>query len=73
MEAERDKRRDDWERTRMLATLLLQPYSKKPLKPENVMLFTWDNETPDNDTFEAPQLTKEQHAARAAQLMANNG
>ena len=31
-----------WEMTRMLALFLLQPYSKKKLRPSDVMKFPWD-------------------------------
>ena len=34
--------RDSWEQTRMLAAVLLQPWSGKKLSPEDVMTFGWD-------------------------------
>jgi len=33
---------DDWERARFLACCMLQPYSKKALKTEDVCRFPWD-------------------------------
>lgn len=38
---ERDERRN-WEQVRFLATASLQPYSKKTLKPTDVVTFPWD-------------------------------
>ena len=31
-----------WEQTRLLACSMLQPWSKKKLRPEDVMRFAWD-------------------------------
>ena len=31
-----------WEQTRLVACCLLQPWSKKKLRPEDVMRFEWD-------------------------------
>lgn len=31
-----------WEQTRLVACCLLQPWSKKQLRPEDVMRFDWD-------------------------------
>ena len=40
---EEDLIRLSWEQTRMLATISLAPYSKKALKPTDVLQFPWDN------------------------------
>lgn len=34
--------RQEWERTSLLAAMVLQPYSKKPVRPSDVMRFPWD-------------------------------
>lgn len=34
--------RAGWEQTRFLATAILQPYSKKALKPADIVRFSWD-------------------------------
>lgn len=34
--------RQPWEQTRMLACCLLQPWSKKQLRPADVLRFEWD-------------------------------
>lgn len=36
--------RSAWERMRMLATICVQPYSKKRLKATELMRFPWDEE-----------------------------
>ena len=41
-EGEQARQRAAWERTRMQCTCMLQPYSKKGLKPTDVMRFDWD-------------------------------
>lgn len=55
----------------MLATLMLQPYSKKALSPDKILKFPWEeNSRPKT----APRpMTKAEHAARVAELLANNG
>lgn len=44
-DAEQRRERSAWERTRMLCTTMLQPYSKKRLEPQDVMRFAWDAST----------------------------
>ena len=44
-DAEQRRERAAWERTRMLCTTMLQPYSKKRLEPQDVMRFAWDTST----------------------------
>lgn len=34
--------RNGWERTRFLATAILQPYSKKRLRPKDIAVFEWE-------------------------------
>ena len=38
--------RSAWERMRMLATICVQPYSKKRLKATELMRFPWDDSLP---------------------------
>ena len=42
LEHEEAEMQGGWEMTRMLALFLLQPYSKKKLRPSDVMKFPWD-------------------------------
>lgn len=37
-----------WEQTRLVACCLLQPWSKKRLRPEEVMRFAWDRPQKNN-------------------------
>lgn len=43
---EREEMREQsaWERTRILATMCVQPYSKKRLSPKDVLPLPWDKE-----------------------------
>ena len=45
-EDEEQKMRMSWEQTRFLAVTNLQPYSKKPIKAQDVARFPWDNDGP---------------------------
>ena len=36
--------RSGWSRARLLATVILQPYSESPLGPQDVMIFPWEKE-----------------------------
>lgn len=56
-EGEQLRERSAWERTRMLCTTMLQPYSKKRLEPQDVMRFAWDDDPNGDATDEAEQLT----------------
>lgn len=50
---------DEWERTRLLATVLVQPYSKKKLRPSDVFSLPWDGRIQKKSTEKAPRSTKE--------------
>lgn len=39
--------RDRWERTRFLACCMLAPYSKKKLRPADIIRFDWEKPEPD--------------------------
>lgn len=43
-EHETMKERTAWERTRTLAAVCIQPYSKKRLIPKDIISFPWDNQ-----------------------------
>lgn len=43
-EGEQQRERSAWERTRLLCTTMLQPYSRRRLDPQDVMRFAWDRE-----------------------------
>lgn len=44
------KDRNSWEQARMIAYVIAQCNSTKKLKPTDIMQFTWDEESPTNDT-----------------------
>ena len=44
-EAQDRASRTGWDQTRFLATAMLQPYSKKALKPTDAARFPWDDTT----------------------------
>lgn len=49
-EGEESRRRDAWERTRMLALCTLQPHTSQRLRPQDVMAFPWENGRPEART-----------------------
>ena len=55
--------RDGWERTRMLATVVLQPFVKKQIKAADVMTFPWDKRE------EETHVTAEESRKRLADLL----
>lgn len=61
--------RQPWERTRMLAAIMLQPYASKgrTLRPGDIMHFPWDGAT--HETPRTAPLTREEHRARAERLL----
>ena len=50
----------------MLGTMVLQPYSKKNLKPKDVLSLPWDNDTAHQP--KAPVLSKEEALRRFKEL-----
>ncbi len=43
LETEESRMRGNWEMTRTLSAFVLQPWSKKRLKPSDVLKFPWDS------------------------------
>ena len=65
---EADERREqgEWERLRMSCLCMLQPYSKKRLRAEDVMRFPWETgESPDKGdaTLSAEEMEARRQAA----------
>ncbi|WP_135472775.1 hypothetical protein [Duncaniella freteri] len=56
--------RGRWERTRMECLCLLQPYSKRTLKPKDVMNFPWDNPKDDSAAGSGTDETREEIMTR---------
>lgn len=63
-DAEEQKDRDAWERARMVATICIQPYSKKNLSPKKVLHLPWDEEQHHTEA-----VSKEEDKRRLAALM----
>lgn len=53
--------RGEWERSRWLAVCMLQPWSKKQLKAEDVCVFPWEKK---QETPPERQLSAEEQRAR---------
>lgn len=51
---ERTQLQEPWERVRFLSTAMLSPWSKKGIKPTDVVKFPWDNQ----QRLDAPQVNK---------------
>ena len=60
---EERRMRDGWERTRKLATVLLQPFAKKQIEAADVMTFPWDKRE------EETRVTAEESRERLADLL----
>lgn len=41
--AEEERRQEDWERTRLHATLVMQPHCKSRLNPKRLLPFPWES------------------------------
>ena len=72
--ADADQRRERaaWERTRMLCTTMLQPYSKKRLEPQDVMRFAWDAST-GSATDDTEKLTAKEIRERFEKVKREQG
>lgn len=55
--------RRSWEQTRFLALVSLQPFSKKPIHPEDIVTFNWDKE---NET--QPKVTEKSTRKRMERM-----
>lgn len=52
-----------WERSRFVTATLLQPHTRRPLKPRDICTFSWEKntreETPAEDVAQAEKSTRE--------------
>lgn len=61
--------RREWERTRFLAAVSLQPYSRKPVRPEDVARFPWDEgNSTSGGAPQGPPSTRERMEEIAARV-----
>ena len=58
--------RDAWERMRLLATIVIQPHTKKKLTAKKLMRLPWDDIKKESDK---PQVSKEEAKARFEELI----
>lgn len=58
------KQRGSWERVRTLATLLLQPWSRKKIAPRDVLSFGWDTTEPPRGSLSGGERRKRMEAMR---------
>lgn len=65
--------KNEWARTRMLATIAIQPHLKKGKKitPEKLLPFPWDAEAKQQNR--APKMTAKQQRERMEELAAKLG
>ena len=61
-ESRESQMRDSWEQTRILAAIMIQPYSKKKITPRQLIPLPWD--TDKDNTLNEPVLTKEERMKR---------
>ena len=66
LEGWEERRREQWERVRSVCHAVIQSQSTKPLDPEDVMRFPWDN---DRDTEEASPEDWERTRAEARRIL----
>ena len=59
--------RDAWERTRILATICIQPHVGKKITPKQILPLPWDKDYRKSRTDE-PELTAEEQKARFDEL-----
>lgn len=60
---------DAWERTRILAAVLIQPHTKKAIKAQNLIPLPWDKPKPARARHNSSEtLSMEERRARMAEL-----
>lgn len=66
--------RNDWQRMRLLATIVIQPHlaKNKKITPEKLLPFPWEKNTQKRSEKE-PKLTPEQQRKRMADLVKKLG
>ena len=62
----------EWERTRLLATMLLQPHSTRTLNARTLLPFPWDTDTPARHSAQARRSTPEAFKAAIQAAEINN-
>lgn len=61
--------RADWERVRILASIIVSPYVKGDVHPQRLLPMPWDKESDrDTESPETPQLSAEEQLERGRAL-----
>jgi len=55
--------RSEWEKTRYLCMCILQPYSKKKLRPVDVVVFPWERSTESKEVLSSEEQEARYQAA----------
>ena len=63
---------DSWERMRMLATIIIQPYAKKGLTSQKLLSFPWEKKKPEH-TKATPAVSKEDALKRFEEVLGKVG
>lgn len=67
--------KDEWQRMRLLATIVIQPHlaKNKKITPEKLLPFPWDKTITRKRDDKEPKLTPEQQRERMAELVKKLG
>lgn len=65
-----DHVRDAWTRTRILATISVQPHTTRKITPEQLLPLPWDNAPRHRPAADTPKMTTAEQRARAHELAA---
>lgn len=65
-ELEDNRERSNWERTRILAAISVQPHTRKRITPRQLIPLPWDNEN--KPKAEAPKLSAEDRRQRSQEI-----
>ena len=61
--------KDNWERMRMLAAIIIQPYAKGKLTPHSLLPFPWDAESRPTRRATAEHVSKEDALQRFEEVL----
>jgi hypothetical protein len=57
------KMRDEWERARIMATILIQPHITRKITPEKLLPLPWDKKRKSEKT-KTPEVSRKEHLQR---------
>ena len=65
--------KNDWERMRLLATIVIQPHVKGKMKPEKLLPLPWDKPKTPKAKNQKPAITRAEDKARFEALIKRLG